>query len=75
MKTAILLGLLLGALHGTAAEAHTGKNRMKFQCDADGCTVTAVKVKHHHHGHKEKIKFAGNVCRYRPWNNVTVCKI
>ncbi len=74
MKLAIFAGLLLGALHSVApAEAHN-KDRVKFSCDNDGCKVVTLHHGHHHHGHKTKIRFNGDVCRYRPWNNVTVCR-
>ena len=80
MKFVILTSLLLGSLFaGAAAQAHTGKNKMQFQCDNHGCTLTAVKHRHgHHHGHHRhkpsRVRFIGDVCRYRPWNNVTVCR-
>ena len=77
MKAAILSGLLLGALHAVSlpsAEAHN-KDRVKFSCDADGCKVVTVMHGHtHKHAHKTKIRFKGDVCVYKPWNNVTVCR-
>ena len=80
MGNFIITGMLLGlSVFGAPAEAHSGKDRMKLQCDNNGCTVTAIKHKHghrhhHHHGRKSKMKFVGDVCRYRPWSNITVCK-
>ena len=79
MKTAIITGLLLGALHGfaTPAEAHN-KDRVKLVCKDGDCTLTAVAHGHghghHHHGRKTKIRFVGDVCNYRPHRNVTVCR-
>ena len=74
MKRLILAGLLLGALGiAGAAQAHN-RDRVKFVCDANGCSVKAVSHGHHHHGQKTKIRFTGNVCRYKPVTNVTVCR-
>ncbi len=76
MKTALLTGLLLGALHGFAmpAEAHN-KDRVKLVCKNGDCTLSAVSHGHnHHHTQKTKIKFTGDVCRYKPVTNVTVCR-
>ena len=77
LKTLLSLGFVLSILSASAAEAHGGKERMKFSCDEDGCTITAVKHKHHHHGHRHrpnKMRFVGNVCDYKPRRNITVCR-
>ena len=79
MKSIILAGLLFGAAHGLTApvEAHT-KEKAKLICDGDGCTVKVVThthAGHHHHPRRRtKIKFTGDVCRYKPWKNITVCR-
>ena len=76
MRVAILSGLLLGALHAVTvpAESHE-KNRVKFACDNDGCKIVTVLHGHSHkHAKKTKIRFKGDVCVYKPWNNVTVCR-
>ena len=75
MTKLILAGLLLGALGiAGAAQAHN-RDRVKFVCDANGCSVKAISHGHtHHHTQKTKIRFTGNVCRYKPVTNVTVCR-
>ena len=76
MNKIIFAGLLLGALHGFSmpAEAHN-RDRVKLVCKDGDCQLSAVSHGHnHHHSQKTKIKFTGDVCRYRPVTNVTVCR-
>ena len=75
MKLLLMAGLILGTIGlAGAAQAHN-RDRVKFVCDENGCSVNAVKHSHHHHSsQKTKIKFIGNVCRYKPVTNVTVCR-
>ena len=78
LKPLLITGLAIAALvFGGSAEAHRRRHadKVKFVCDENGC---AVKVTAHGHRHKHlrqrtKIRFEGDVCRYRPWNNRTVC--
>ena len=78
IKVALIAGSLLLAGAGSA-EAHVRRHhdRVKFVCDAAGCAVKVTSHGHHHHGHrssKTKIRFQGDVCVYKPWKNLTVCK-
>ena len=76
MKVAILSGLLLGALSVFSAPAEAGsKSRFKLSCDDDGCKVVTIVQSHSHKPYKKtKIRFQGDVCVYKPWNNITVCR-
>ena len=79
IKPLLITGLAIAALaFGGSAEAHKRRDsdKVKFVCDEAGC---AVKVTSHGHHHKHlrqrtKIRFIGDVCRYRPWTNRTVCR-
>lgn len=77
IKLVLLAGAAALAITGVA-EAHTRKHhdRVKFVCDDAGCAVKVTSHGHHHHTHarKTKIRFNGNVCVYRPWKNITVCR-
>ena len=85
MKSLIVAGLLSVASLGLSApaEAHT-KEKARLVCESgDGCKVVLTSISHthghghhHHHGPRKrtKIKFTGNVCRYKPHRNVTVCR-
>ena len=77
IKIALLAGSLLLAT-GAAADAHIRRHhdRVKFVCDDAGCAVKVTSHGHHHHNHitKTKIRFEGNVCTYKPWKNLTVCR-
>ena len=77
-KIALIAGSLLLA-SATAAEAHIRghRDRVRFVCDQAGCAVKVTSHGHHHHGHRPrttKIRFNGDVCVYKPWKNLTVCR-